>query len=209
MSESNLGEGTLLFPSPQLIADPSIADGWGDELSIFNAFGRLTEEPAALVEPGQPGGDVLFLLGINPSDEERYMALRLGDMSTEAIANHFPTHAQRAAKPKVIFRGGRTSPMILVLAHVVSDGDVGDIAILTPDQLDGKGIINTRFFQGIEMLDRDYVHSLLEAGLLESESASINDVFTTQPAETWRNIMARRPYPQNLYSTWAANPHRN
>ena len=224
MAKYDIGAGTLLFPSPQLVADPSMADRWGDELSIFNAFGRLHEDPARLVEPGQPGSDVLFVLGTNPSDEERLMVLRLGDMSTEAVANHFPDHAKAAAKPKVFFRGGRTAGVVLVLAHVISadagadgSGDAGDIAVLTPlpddpdfaQQLEGGRIISTRFFQGVEMIDLDYTEALLEAGLLERESASITDVFTTRPAETWRNIMTRRPYPQNLFSAWAANPLRN
>lgn len=222
--ESGTEAGTLLFPSPQLVQDPSKANGWDDELCIFDAFGRLHEDPARLVEPGQPGSDVLFLMGINPNDEESLMAIRLGDMTTEAVANHFPEHAKAAAKPKVFFRGGRTGTVSLVLAHVSSadagadgSGDAGDIAVLTPmpddpdfsQQLDGRRIISTRFFQGVELIDLDYTKRLLEAGLLECESASVTDIFTPRPAETWRNIMKRRPYPQNLFSAWAANPQRN
>ena len=220
--------GHFLFPSAELVADPSLADGWGDELSVFHSFGTLSGIPGELTGPGQPGCDVLFLLGEFPNDDSRLMALRIGERSTEAVANHMPAEiAEKVSKPKAIYVGGRTSSALLVLAQLAGS-DQTTVLTWNPEtqnffeaeaaetgqdsanhRFDKNTISAMRVFAGVEILDREYVETLLGAGLLDTTPADFRELFHSRPEETWRHVMAQQPYPANLMSTWITNPQRN
>ncbi|KAB1502821.1 hypothetical protein F7230_07400 [Corynebacterium sp. 320] len=222
----------LLFPSPHLIFNPDMVEDFAaqssqhaEALSAFKAFGRVHDNPAELVGPGQVGSDVLFTMGLAPGDQSQLWALRLGEMWNIPLAEHFPELAPLAPKPTVVFNGGREEDLAIALAHVrrpdsdpESDGGVdGEIMGLVvhkgdpgfKDQLDGATIVSIRMFRGFEKLDTEHVQLLLDGGLLETQDATLQDVFTSKPADIWRSLMRRRPFPENLLSTWASFPFRN
>lgn len=216
--------------------------------SFVDCFGT---EPGHLAVPGIPTAECLFVLSVeSPSDqspdaaerpetEGTVIAVRLGVMSTDAVANHLPDLANALTKPKVFFIGGDNEPVVLGVAHV-EDPRGGDIP-LDPHAAAQRGVMlfgkNAQFLyihtnagspsldeqikaSGGELRGARLFHSYvatsladveewIRAGYVHTEPAEPEDVMTSKPGETWRTIMARRPFPQNLFSTWALHPERN
>ncbi|MCG7259256.1 MULTISPECIES: hypothetical protein [unclassified Corynebacterium] len=132
----NVHPGDVIFQAPAVVVDP---DGYLDTTDVdpahleafVDAFGT---SPGVLAVPGLPGADALLVLEVqdNPeadgqgpgaaqADGATIVAVRLGLMSSEAVANHLPSLADKLTKPKVFFIGGDNEPVVLAVGLLDAD----------------------------------------------------------------------------------------
>lgn len=132
----NVQPGDVIFQAPAVVVDP---DGYLDTADVdpahleafVDAFGT---SPGVLAVPGLPGADALLVLevqehpeadGQGPSAAQAggatIVAVRLGLMSSEAVANHLPSLAEKLTKPKVFFIGGDNEPVVLAVGLLDAD----------------------------------------------------------------------------------------
>lgn len=122
----NVQPGDVIFQAPAVVVDP---DGYLDTADVdpahleafVDAFGT---SPGVLAVPGLPGADALLVLEVqdNPeADGATIVAVRLGLMSSEAVANHLPSLADKLTKPKVFFIGGDNEPVVLAVGLLDTD----------------------------------------------------------------------------------------
>lgn len=132
----NVHPGDVIFQAPAVVVDP---DGYLDTADVdpahleafVDAFGT---SPGVLAVPGLPGADALLVLEVqdNPeadgqgpgaaqADGATIVAVRLGLMSSEAVANHLPSLADKLTKPKVFFIGGDNEPVVLAVGLLDAD----------------------------------------------------------------------------------------
>lgn len=233
-SEIPVTMGDVLFQSPQVIADPDgfIESGACSQEVLESFTSAFTTPPGNLSGPGTAAAEALFVLDVD-QDEGAVIAVKLGVMSSEAAGNHFPDLADKLTKPKVLFIGGHMEPVVLAVGLVDTDvaldvphrfGDEGQFLIMqtgesapsvdeqvqavTPDGA-APVLRGMRLFHSYVTFDAQAVNGWLDSGLVQSQPAKSQDVFSARPGETWRGIMRRRPFPENLFSTWALYPERN
>lgn len=128
----NVQPGDVIFQAPAAVVDP---DGYLDTADIdpvhleafVDAFGT---SPGVLAVPGLPGADALLVLEVQENLEAgdspeasgaTIVAVRLGLMSSEAVANHLPALADKLTKPKVFFIGGDNEPVVLAVGLLDTD----------------------------------------------------------------------------------------
>lgn len=132
----NVHPGDVIFQAPAVVVDP---DGYLDTADVdpahleafVDAFGT---SPGVLAVPGLPGADALLVLevqdnreadgqgpGAAQADGATIVAVRLGLMSSEAVANHLPSLADKLTKPKVFFIGGDNEPVVLAVGLLDAD----------------------------------------------------------------------------------------
>ena len=132
----NVQPGDVIFQAPAVVVDP---DGYLDTAAIepahleafVDAFGT---SPGVLAVPGLPGADALLVLEVQENPEAdgqgsgaaqaggaTIVAVRLGLMSSEAVANHLPSLAEKLTKPKVFFIGGDNEPVVLAVGLLDAD----------------------------------------------------------------------------------------
>jgi len=135
-NQFNVQPGDVIFQAPAVVVDP---DGYLDTADVdpahleafVDAFGT---SPGVLAVPGLPGADALLVLevqehpeadGQGPSAAQAggatIVAVRLGLMSSEAVANHLPSLAEKLTKPKVFFIGGDNEPVVLAVGLLDAD----------------------------------------------------------------------------------------
>lgn len=135
-NQFNVQPGDVIFQAPAVVVDP---DGYLDtadiepaHLEVFvDAFGT---SPGVLAVPGLPGADALLVLEVQENPEAdgqgsgaaqaggaTIVAVRLGLMSSEAVANHLPSLAEKLTKPKVFFIGGDNEPVVLAVGLLDAD----------------------------------------------------------------------------------------
>lgn len=135
-NQFNVHPGDVIFQAPAVVVDP---DGYLDTADVdpahleafVDAFGT---SPGVLAVPGLPGADALLVLEVqdNPeadgqgpgaaqADGATIVAVRLGLMSSEAVANHLPSLADKLTKPKVFFIGGDNEPVVLAVGLLDAD----------------------------------------------------------------------------------------
>lgn len=135
-SQFNVQPGDVIFQAPAVVVDP---DGYLDTADIepahleafVDAFGT---SPGVLAVPGLPGADALLVLEVQDDPEAdgqgpgaaqvggaTIVAVRLGLMSSEAVANHLPSLAEKLTKPKVFFIGGDNEPVVLAVGLLDAD----------------------------------------------------------------------------------------
>ncbi|WP_296110403.1 hypothetical protein [uncultured Corynebacterium sp.] len=125
-NQFNVQPGDVIFQAPAVVVDP---DGYLDTADVdpahleafVDAFGT---SPGVLAVPGLPGADALLVLEVqdNPeADGATIVAVRLGLMSSEAVANHLPSLADKLTKPKVFFIGGDNEPVVLAVGLLDTD----------------------------------------------------------------------------------------
>lgn len=218
-------EGSLILPSPWYVSNPFIVE----ELSSpdissahpLELFGR-SGDFSPLVAPGQAGSDVLFVFQSPIENSADLMALRLGEMTSTAIAQAFPEYAEYAVKPKVIFRGGDLYQNVyVVILGLRERGASPDTPLLmrfflftdaqTPPPLDfgDYEVAAVRIFQGFDSVEEKVIAFFVQGGVLTEEYFTEDDFFTAHPTEAWRAVMKRSDFPNNLFSTWASYPERN
>jgi len=138
--------GDVIFQAPAVVVDP---DGYLDNADIepahleafVDAFGT---SPGVLAVPGLPGADALLVLEVQENPEAdgqgsgaaqasgaTIVAVRLGLMSSEAVANHLPSLADKLTKPKVFFIGGDNEPVVLAVGLL--DADRLELDAASPD----------------------------------------------------------------------------
>lgn len=239
MSDSELtpipvNTGDVLFQSPQVIADPDgfIESGACSHEVLESFTNAFTAPPGYLSGPGMAAAEALFVLDVD-QEEGMVIAVKLGVMSSEAAGNHFPNLVDKLTKPKVLFIGGSMESVVLAVGLVDTDvalassqrfGDEGQFLILqTGDSApsideqiqavtpEGAATVlrGMRLFHSYVRFDSYALNGWLESGLVQAQPAKGQDVFATQPGETWRGLMRRRPFPENLFATWALHPERN
>lgn len=135
-NQFNVQPGDVIFQAPAVVVDP---DGYLDTADVdpahleafVDAFGT---SPGVLAVPGLPGADALLVLevqdnreadgqgpGAAQADSATIVAVRLGLMSSEAVANHLPSLADKLTKPKVFFIGGDNEPVVLAVGLLDAD----------------------------------------------------------------------------------------
>ena len=173
------------------------------------------------------------------TDGATIIAVQLGLMSSEAAANHMPALADRLTKPKVFFIGGNQEPVVLAVGLLDSDrleldatstpaptrfGKRGQFLLISTAEsapsvdeqvaevvghVDPSMLRGLRLFHSYVRLEVEDLRTWVETGLVGVQAATAEDVFTDRPAETWRQLMKKRPFPDNLFVTWASHPERN
>lgn len=173
------------------------------------------------------------------ADGATIIAVQLGLMSSEAAANHMPALADRLTKPKVFFIGGNQEPVVLAVGLLDSDrleldatstpaptrfGKRGQFLLISTAEsapsvdeqvaavvghVDPSMLRGLRLFHSYVRLEVEDLRTWVETGLVGVQAATAEDVFTDRPAETWRQLMKKRPFPDNLFVTWASHPERN
>ncbi|HJF12825.1 hypothetical protein [Corynebacterium falsenii] len=246
--------GDIIFQSPQVVADSMnlAATRYIPQDAEESFIAAFSAEPGQLNQPGRPGAEALLVLQTDQDANDEgegpgIVAVQLGLMSTEAVANHLPHLADKLTKPKVFFIGGHREPVVLAVALLTpepaaSDNPAaaasqapqpshpsrfgpdnrfllihtGEGAPSVEDQVaaatgssDGSRLQGMRLFHSYVSVSHAQVNKWVECGLVGVEHATPDDVFTAKPAETWRQLMKRRPFPENLFVTWATNPERN
>lgn len=238
-SDLHVSPGDILFMSARSVANPGF-DGLGfeDDVLDLDAMHTFTDcfgtEPGQLAAPGFPTADSLLVLSVE--DNDTVIAVRLGVMSTDPVANHLPELAKALSKPKVFFIGGHNQPVVLGVGYLASSMDAeraahdeetsaplfgknhqflhihtGDPENSVEQQVAATGseLAGLRLFHSYVTAPVEQITQWVKAGFVEAEQATYEDVFAERPSETWRQIMARRPFPENLFSTWAQHPERN
>ena len=225
-SESFLGEAFDGEDVPGGFGGTSISEEAAE--SYGEVFGA---EPGYLAAPGIPTADSILVLMVEP--EGTILGVRLGVMSTNPVANHLPELAPKLTKPQVFFIGGENQPVVLGVGFIEDPMDAeraaqqgaalfgknrqflyvqtGDSAPSIDEQVAAAGgkLKGLRLFHSYVSAPVAHVEEWMDAGLVDREAATFEDVFTEKPGETWRRIMARRPFPENLFATWAQHPERN
>lgn len=225
-TDSFLGEAFDGEDGPGGFGGTSISEDAAE--SFGEVFGA---EPGYLAAPGIPTADSILVLTVEP--EGTILGVRLGVMSTNAVANHLPEMAPKLTKPKVFFIGGENQPVVLGVGFIEDPMDAeraaqqgaalfgknhqflyvqtGESAPSIDEQVAAAGGVlkGLRLFHSYISAPIAHIEEWIEAGLIDREPATFEDVFTDKPGETWRQIMARRPFPQNLFATWAQHPERN
>lgn len=243
--------GDIIFQSPQVVADSMnlAATRYIPQDAVESFIAAFSAEPGQLNQPGRPGAEALLVLqtdqdGTDEGEGSGIVAVQLGLMSTEAVANHLPHLADKLTKPKVFFIGGHREPVVLAVALLTPEPAASDnpaAATSQPshpsrfgpdnrfllihtgkgapsveDQVaaatgssDGSRLQGMRLFHSYVSVSHAQVNKWVECGVVGVEHATPDDVFTAKPAETWRQLMKRRPFPENLFVTWATNPERN
>ena len=173
------------------------------------------------------------------ADGATIIAVQLGLMSSEAAANHMPALADRLTKPKVFFIGGNQEPVVLAVGLLDSDrleldatstpaptrfGKRGQFLLISTAEsapsvdeqvaevvghVDPSMLRGLRLFHSYVRLEVEDLRTWVETGLVGVQAATAEDVFTDRPAETWRQLTKKRPFPDNLFVTWASHPERN
>ena len=144
----NVQPGDVIFQAPAVVVDP---DGYLDTAAIepahleafVDAFGT---SPGVLAVPGLPGADALLVLEVQENPEAdgqgsgaaqaggaTIVAVRLGLMSSEAVANHLPSLAEKLTKPNVFFIGGDNEPVVLAVGLLDADRLELDAASGSPE----------------------------------------------------------------------------
>ncbi|WP_295643743.1 YqgE/AlgH family protein [uncultured Corynebacterium sp.] len=104
-----------------------------------------------------------------------------------------------------------TEPVMLCEGHALlidAQERLAQVVIAENQELDVP-VEKLRLFVGFTELERAELDQWLAEGLVKFQRAVAEDVFGTKPGETWRQLMKRRPFPENLFSTWAQHPERN
>lgn len=104
--EVELRPGDVLFHTPEAVArgeDSPLDGGQADALLVLEVAGGDSE-----VQGPEGAYDIV--------------AVRLGQMSGEAVANHLPQLAERLTKPKVFFIGGEREPVVVAIGLLDADG---------------------------------------------------------------------------------------
>ncbi|MCZ9290181.1 hypothetical protein [Corynebacterium evansiae] len=125
-NQFNVRPGDVIFQAPAVVVDPEgyldTADIEPAHLEAFvDAFGT---SPGVLAVPGLPGADALLVLEVQDDPDAggaTIVAVRLGLMSSEAVANHLPSLAEKLTKPKVFFIGGDNEPVVLAVGLLDAD----------------------------------------------------------------------------------------
>lgn len=190
-------------------------------------------------EPGTDGTEPGRDSAESSADGATIIAVQLGLMSSEAAANHMPALADRLTKPKVFFIGGNQEPVVLAVGLLDSDrleldatstpaptrfGKRGQFLLISTAEsapsvdeqvaevvghVDPSMLRGLRLFHSYVRLEVEDLRTWVETGLVGVQAATAEDVFTDRPAETWRQLMKKRPFPDNLFVTWASHPERN
>ena len=233
-----LSPGDIIFMSAHSVANPGFVAPASDSSFEDDAMQTFEDcfgtEPGELAAPGFPTADSILVLSVE--QDLTFIGVRLGVMSTDPVANHLPELADKLTKPKVFFIGGENQPVVLGVGYLSNpiEADEAKQKINNGVPLFGKGhqFLHIRTGDPLQSVEQQIAaagneragmrlfHSFVtgpvahvkqwkQAGFVEVEQAEFADVFTEKPVETWRQIMARRPFPENLFSTWAQNPERN
>lgn len=236
-SDLRVSPGDVLFMSARSVANPGF-EGLGPNDLDFDAMQSFTDyfgtEPGYLAAPGLPSADSVLVLSVE--EDDTVIGVRLGVMSTDPVANHLPALAKQLSKPKVFFIGGHNQPVVLGVGFIANPMDAeraeqnadnpaplfgknhqflhiqtGDASATVEEQVQATGseLAGLRLFHSFVTAPLEHIQGWHQAGLIQADQATFEDVFATKPTETWRQIMARRPFPENLFSTWAQNPERN
>lgn len=228
--------GDVIFMTARSVANPGFSGlPLGQQLVDADASAAFVDcfgaEPGELAAPGIPTADAILVLAVEP--EGTIIGVRLGVMSTDAVANHLPEMAPKLSKPKVFFIGGQNEPVVLGVGFLKDPMDAeraaqneaglfgknhqflivqtGSTAPSVDEQIAATGseLQGLRLFHSFVTAEVDHVCAWADAGYLDIQQATYEDVFSDKPGETWRRIMARRAFPENLFATWAQNPERN
>lgn len=213
--------------APGALAEPGLPGA--DALLV------LEVQDGAGVDGAEPGRDSAE----SSTDGATIIAVQLGLMSSEAAANHMPALADRLTKPKVFFIGGNQEPVVLAVGLLDSDrleldatstpaptrfGKRGQFLLISTAEsapsvdeqvaevvghVDPSMLRGLRLFHSYVRLEVEDLRTWVETGLVGAQAATAADVFTDRPAETWRQLMKKRPFPDNLFVTWASHPERN
>lgn len=219
--------------APGVLAEPGLPGA--DALLVLEV--QDGAEPGA--EPGTDGTEPGRDSAESSADGATIIAVQLGLMSSEAAANHMPALADRLTKPKVFFIGGNQEPVVLAVGLLDSDrleldatstpaptrfGKRGQFLLISTAEsapsvdeqvaevvghVDPSMLRGLRLFHSYVRLEVEDLRTWVETGLVGVQAATAEDVFTDRPAETWRQLMKKRPFPDNLFVTWASHPERN
>lgn len=214
--------------APGVLAEPGLPGA--DALLV------LEVQDGAGVDGAEPGAESS---AESSTDGATIIAVQLGLMSSEAAANHMPALADRLTKPKVFFIGGNQEPVVLAVGLLDSDrleldatptpaptrfGKRGQFLLISTAEsapsvdeqvaevvghVDPSMLRGLRLFHSYVRLEVEDLRTWVETGLVGVQAATAEDVFTDRPAETWRQLMKKRPFPDNLFVTWASHPERN
>lgn len=144
--------------------------------------------PGAVVAIGQLSADV------------DVAATGAGDDAAEGTENGTEQPSEHAFQPAMICDGRA----LLIDA----EERLAQVVITENQELDVP-VENLRLFVGFTELARTELDEWLAEGSVQFQRAVAEDVFGSKPGETWRQLMKRRPFPENLFSTWAEHPERN
>ncbi|WP_282938271.1 hypothetical protein [Corynebacterium auriscanis] len=123
-----------------------------------------------------------------------------GDDAAEGTENGTEQPSEHAFQPAMICDGRA----LLIDA----EERLAQVVITENQELD-LPVENLRLFVGFTELARTELDEWLAEGSVQFQRAVAEDVFGSKPGETWRQLMKRRPFPENLFSTWAEHPERN
>ncbi|WJY73855.1 YqgE/AlgH family protein [Corynebacterium auriscanis] len=152
--------------------------------------------PGAVVAIGQLSADVdVAATGAGDNAAEG-----AGDDAAEGTENGTEQPSERAFQPAMICDGRA----LLIDA----EERLAQVVITENQDLDVP-VENLRLFVGFTELARTELDEWLAEGSVQFQRAVAEDVFGSKPGETWRQLMKRRPFPENLFSTWAEHPERN
>ncbi|MDK8869995.1 hypothetical protein [Corynebacterium macclintockiae] len=219
--------------APGVLAEPGLPGA--DALLVLEVQDGAGVDGADGTDSAEPGRDSAE----SSVDGATIIAVQLGLMSSEAAANHMPALADRLTKPKVFFIGGNQEPVVLAVGLLDSDrleldatptpaptrfGKRGQFLLISTVEsapsvdeqvaevvghVDPSMLRGLRLFHSYVRLEVEDLRTWVETGLVGVQAATAEDVFTDRPAETWRQLMKKRPFPDNLFVTWASHPERN
>lgn len=219
--------------APGVLAEPGLPGA--DALLVLEVQDGAGVDGTDGTDGTEPGRDSAE----SSADGATIIAVQLGLMSSEAAANHMPALADRLTKPKVFFIGGNQEPVVLAVGLLDSDrleldatstpaptrfGKRGQFLLISTAEsapsvdeqvaevvghVDPSMLRGLRLFHSYVRLEVEDLRTWVETGLVGVQAATAEDVFTDRPAETWRQLMKKRPFPDNLFVTWASHPERN
>ncbi|OFT89289.1 YqgE/AlgH family protein [Corynebacterium sp. HMSC28B08] len=160
--------------------------------------------PGAVVAIGQLSADVdVAATGAGDDAAEGAVDRRAtgaGDDAAEGTENGTEQPSEHAFQPAMICDGR---------ALLIDAEERLAQVVITENQEWDVPVENLRLFVGFTELARTELDEWLAEGSVQFQRAVAEDVFGSKPGETWRQLMKRRPFPENLFSTWAEHPERN
>lgn len=179
--------------------------------------GSLLVATPALTDPNFTDSVVLLL----DIDEGGVLGVILNRPTMLAVADVLGPWVGAVADPDVLFQGGPVSPDAALAVAWLRDaadipvgfrevtGRLGLLDLDTPPELVEGSLVGLRIFAGYAGWGLEQLAGEIEEGAWYVVDSVAGDIFRTQTADLWRDVLRRQPGDLAWHSTRPADPDLN
>lgn len=155
------------------------------------------------------------------SDDTGALGVVLNHIASVDLDLALPGWAQQVSAPQVMFRGGPCEPMgALCLARLDPAKptppsfrpvfkDLGLINLDADAATVGAGVAELRIFSGYAGWAPGQLEAEIQRGMWYVCGGRVEDAFTPEPEQLWRQVLRRSPGEAAFLSTWTCEPELN